>query len=219
MAPADASHRQPEPAKRAVSLDRFDGVGRAAWRISTCWRQDARRPQLPKPDRPNEQPLHWQAFPQARTRSARIAMKSRARPAVRPINTWSAPAIPQLSSSSRTISRSRRFKRLRTTDPPIFLVTVKPARRPPLSSRRLTSRMKPGVTTLAPRLAARKSARFFIVGGGDPIAATDKVRPTASCGRARGGPAKCCDHQRWPYATETHGGGREQAWRAEMCAS
>ena len=58
----------------------------------------------------------------------------------------------------------RRFMRLRTTAPPIFLVTVKPTRiRGSLSLRSRTNRTKPGVLARSPALAARKSARFLIV--------------------------------------------------------
>src|SRR6516164_5955930 len=60
---------------------------------------------------------------------------------------------------SRTNSRSLRRMRLRSVAVPFFLVTVKPIRIGPLSSRRRLCRTNAGLFTRAPLATARKSAR------------------------------------------------------------
>src|SRR5262252_9179255 len=60
---------------------------------------------------------------------------------------------------ARTTSRSLRRTRLRSTAVPFFLVTVKPTRIGPKSSRRRPCNVKAGLFTRAPPATARKSAR------------------------------------------------------------
>src|SRR4051812_1587387 len=61
----------------------------------------------------------------------------------------------------RTISRSRRRIRFRSTALPVFFVTVKPTRAGPWSSRARACKTNGAAGTLLPVAAARKSARCF----------------------------------------------------------
>src|SRR5580692_4997410 len=64
-----------------------------------------------------------------------------------------------MGSSRLTSSRSRRRIRLRSVEVPFFLVTVKPTRIGPSSSRRRLCTTKAALFTRAPLATARKSAR------------------------------------------------------------
>src|SRR5215475_10129926 len=64
-----------------------------------------------------------------------------------------------MTSSRFTTSRSRRRMRLRSVAVPFFLVTVKPTRTGPWSSRLRLCRENAALETLAPLATARKSAR------------------------------------------------------------
>ncbi len=116
---------RPAPVEAGLFLDRSPGAGR--------------------PD------VEFGILRSALRNSSRSSEKSRSTPPARPINIWSEPSNPPSGSSSRASARKRRFMRLRTTAPPIFLVTVMPMRMAGSpSSRARTSRTKPGMGARLP---------------------------------------------------------------------
>ena len=119
--------------------------------------EDARRAELPAArDEDEEAGDHLRTFASALVRSVLSAEKSRSIPELRPISTWSAPAMPSMGRMSRASSRKRRFMRLRTTALPTFLETVMPIRIVASSSSRArTSSTNPGMGARLPALAAR----------------------------------------------------------------
>ncbi len=165
VAAEDTFERQPAALGGPIARQSGDRIGRAAGIVAAAWRQDFGRAQLPPPGDPDQQARgHPRSFSKARANSCRSSAKSRSIPPARPISTWSDPAMPPAGRNSRASARKRRFIRLRTTAPPIFLVTVKPMRLAGSpSARSRTSRTKPGAEARRPALAARKSARFLSV--------------------------------------------------------
>ena len=118
-------------------------------------------------------------------------------------------------------ARKRRLARLRTTAPPTFRLAVKPTRAvsgcSDFAGEGQTSRPSPGVERLRPRCARRKSARVLIRASVS-FAAT-LVRPTVSCGHARGGATALGGPSWWTCAGGSRAGACERFCSADRCAS
>src|SRR5436190_13573085 len=82
MAARDPLGAQPAALENAVLLDRLVGIGRAARRVDTAWRQ--RRPQellieaYQQQKRPVDQSFHWRTVSQIRCGSCGIISRSSA---------------------------------------------------------------------------------------------------------------------------------------------
>src|ERR1700736_2040838 len=91
-----------------------------------------------------------------------------------------------MGSSRLTSSRSRRRMRLRSVEVPFFLVTVKPTRIGPSSSRARLCTTKAALFARAPLATARKSARCLsrsmMKSPGSPAQALRRLRPRAGGG-------------------------------------
>ena len=111
---------------------------------------------------------------------------------------------------SRASARKRRFMRLRTTAPPIFLVTVKPTRiAGSPSSRSRTSRTKPGVGARLPRIGGKEIGALADAWLGAELLAAARAARVEHLAAAR----------RSPCGAGTRAGARGRDCSAGKCAS